>query len=555
MAPAPSCARGAVLWWLAAVWLLAWALPDAPGFVSHNERPRLLQGRALVEDGRLDLDAPSVAGLDAGIDRAVGRDGRRYPNKAPGLAIVAAATWTLARHTDAPERWHLRLSRLAGGTLPAVLLFGWLSCLPRLDPAARRSRRRATVLLFLVSPLWPYAKLFYGHALAGLFVYGAYRCGPDRGRTYARATAAGAFGGVAVTCEYTAAAFLLPLVAAATRRAFRAPRHRLRLLAGLAGALPPAVLLALYHRHAFGGVFETGYHHAARPAFAAVHARGLLGWSLPTATSLYEHLLSPWGGLLAVCPLVAFGIAARRRLGTPEDPSIRAGPLVALAVLLGLAQGGGFRVGPRYVVAALPLFVPALADNLPAIRRRPLLAFAAGAAAAAGVALCGTAAAVFPHLPPFGDPWADLLWPMATSTTPIPTLLGPLPARAVTAASVLPAAAMAAACLAADAPRRSKVAAAAGISAAALLLALRAHTATVEGAAFCRALAGAAGLPVACPAPPSEPAEHHDAGPAAYQRGRKRKPPAPPLAQSRPQTAGVRPDGQPRYGQGLTEER
>ncbi len=489
---------------------MAWALPDAPGFVSHNERPRLLQGRALVEDGRLDLDAPSVAGLDPGIDLAVGHDGRRYPNKAPGLAVVAAATWTLARHADAPERWHLRLSRLAGGTLPALLLFGWLSWLPRLDPAARRSRRRATVLLFLASPLWPYAKVFYGHVLAGLFVYGAYRCGPDRGRTYARAAAAGALGGVAVACEYTAAAFLLPLVAAATRRAFRAPRHRLRLLAGLAGALPPAVLLALYHRHAFGGVFETGYHHAARPAFAAVHARGLLGWSLPTATSLYEHLLSPWGGLLAVCPLVAFGIAARRRLDMPEDPSIRAGPLVALAVLLGLAQGGGFRVGPRYVVAALPLFVPALADNLPVIRRRPLLAFAAGAAAAAGVALCGAAAAVFPHLPPFGDPWADLLWPLATSAATIPTVLGPLPAWAVTAAQVLPAAAVGAACLAEGASPRSKVAVAAGLAAAGALLLLRTQAATAEGAAFCRALVRAGRLPVTCPAPPSEPSEQHE---------------------------------------------
>ena len=491
-------ASGATWWCLVCLWLLAWAVPDPPGFVSHNERPRLLAGRALVEDGRFDLDAPSVAGVDPGLDVARGRDGRRYPNKAPGTAVLAAATWLVARHAADPPRVHRALTRIAGALVPVVLLAAWI-CNAPVDPDARERRRAAAALTLLATPLWSYAKVFYGHGLAALFAYGAYRwAGPAR-RAPARSAAAGLCAGLSVAVEYQAVAFLVPLAVAATARA-RDPEGRRDLLAGLAGVAAPALALALYHHQVFGGVLETGYHHAVRPEFARIHARGVAGWSWPTARSLYEHLLSPWGGLLTVAPLLVLGLFARRPAVPVEDPSARWVPVVALVVLIGLAQGGGFRVGPRYVIAAMPLFALNLSENLPAIRRRPALLAAAAAAAVTGTAVCGTAAAVFPHLPPMGDPWPDLLVPMAASAVPVPTVFGPLPAWLVVAASVLPGAGLVLAALAGPrAPTRRRGAVAAGAAIAAALLAARAAAPTVEGAAFCRALAGASAAPVRCP--------------------------------------------------------
>jgi hypothetical protein len=58
----------------------------------------------------------------------------------------------------------------------------------------------------------------------------------------------------------------------------------------------------------FGGPLETGYHHVVDPGFAEIHEHGLLGLSRPTAHSLYEHLLSPWGGLVYWAPLFALAI-------------------------------------------------------------------------------------------------------------------------------------------------------------------------------------------------------------------------------------------------------
>ena len=60
-----------------------------------------------------------------------------------------------------------------------------------------------------------------------------------------------------------------------------------------------------------------------RDAFAQIHGRGLLGLQLPSATSLYEHLISPWGGLLVWAPLCLLGLlagvdAARGPRGEPE---------------------------------------------------------------------------------------------------------------------------------------------------------------------------------------------------------------------------------------------
>ncbi|RMG98802.1 MAG: hypothetical protein D6705_04855 [Deltaproteobacteria bacterium] len=490
--------RGALLCALC-LFLLSWALPAPAGFVSHNERPRLLAGRALVEDGRLDLDAPSVAHLDPGMDVSRGADGRRYPNKAPGTTFVAAATWLVARHAEAPDRTHRILSRIVGATLPAVLLLLWLCRLPDASPERRRDRRAATVLVFLASPLWPYAKVFYGHALAALLVYGAYRLGSPRREGLAAPAAAGLCAGLSVCVEYTAAAFCLPLALAVFGRAWIERRARIRLVAGLVGAMGPAAALAGYHLHAFGGIWRTGYHHALRPEFAEIHARGVLGFGLPTLHSLYAHVLSPSGGLLTVCPLLVLGVWSRRPVADHEAPSARFLPLVAVAVLLGLAQTGGFRVGPRYIVAAMPLFVPNLAENLPLLRRRPAVAFLAGAAATAGIAICGTAASVLPHLPAFGDPWSDLLVPLARSGVEVPTALGHLPAALVAGASVAGAIVLCTAAGTTRNPPRARRAWLAGAATALLLLALRAAAPTDEGSRFCRALADAGDARVPCP--------------------------------------------------------
>jgi hypothetical protein len=192
--------------------------------------------------------------------------------------------------------------------------------------------------------------------------------------------------------------------------------------AALGGALVPIAALAGYHDAVFGGPFVTPYHRVVDEGFSAVHGRGLLGLQLPSATSLFEHLLSPWGGLLVWAPLCSLGIlgglhAAR----TSHDQGERARQLLCAAVsgslllvLVGLEQSGGWRVGPRYFVLAMPLTVPGLVAAVRELGRpgRELgLALLLGLAGAALLANF-LAANWFPHSMPHGNPLGDVLWPL-----------------------------------------------------------------------------------------------------------------------------------------------
>ncbi len=84
-------------------------------------------------------------------------------------------------------------------------------------------------------------------------------------------------------------------------------------------------------------------------------------------------------------------------------------------VLIGLEQGGGWRVGPRYFVLAMPLCCAGLVAAARELGRpgRGLglgLVIGLSLAAFAGNFL---AANYFPHLIPHGNPLADLLLPLA----------------------------------------------------------------------------------------------------------------------------------------------
>jgi hypothetical protein len=227
-----------------------------------------------------------------------------------------------------------------------------------------------------------------------------------------------------VLVEYTAA-FAGPAIGVWLVWRARARRDWSAVGAALVGALIPIVALAAYHEAVFGDPFVTGYHRAVRESFAAIHGRGLLGLQLPSATSLYEHLLSPWGGLLVWAPLCVLGLFGGVHASrASHDAGERARQLLCAAVvaslllvLVGLEQSGGWRVGPRYFVLAMPLTVPGLVAATRELGRpgRGLgFALLIGLGLAAGLANF-LAATWFPHLIPHGNPLADLLAPIVVS--------------------------------------------------------------------------------------------------------------------------------------------
>jgi hypothetical protein len=390
--------------------------------MNANERPRLLQAMALVDHGTFAIDEPA-ARIDPGIDVARAPGGALYPNKPPGATVPAAIAYAGLRAWsgvtgEAPTLRALTWgARLLGAWLPTMLLVvvAWRRFAGELGSAPTRA---AIVVVVLATPLAAYAHVLFGHSLAALCVFVGVTAladafANDAEHPLRRAFVGGLVAASAVAVEYGTVFVALPIGAHAIARA-RTIGWR-PLAAALVGCAPPLVALALYHDAAFGSPWSTGYHHSVRDEFAAIHARGLLGLEWPQLAEVVEDLASPWGGLLVWAPLavivVAVGLSRAREL-----PAIAvlhlAVFLVMLAITLGLRQEGGWRVGPRYLVAALPSLIPVAALALARLAERPLAWMCTWAVMLYSVAVNALAANLFPHLVPVGNPLADLLVPL-----------------------------------------------------------------------------------------------------------------------------------------------
>jgi hypothetical protein len=265
----------------------------------------------------------------------------------------------------------------------------------------------------LATPAASYAHLAYGHQLAAaLLCVGAVLCVDAvragqalsvRGR-WIRAVGGGALAGAAVTVEYGAVFAGLPLGVFLVWSA--RSRGGLPLTLGaLFGALVPVGLLAAYHRVVYGAVLSTGYHHVTNPDFAEKHGQGFLGLSLPTADGFNTHILDPGGGLLWWAPLVPLAIYGLVKATVHPDDPVRSFARVALATVVlyllivsGLSFTGGWRVGPRYLVAVLPLLAWGWAEALGQIRNRPLWIAAVVGLATYALVVNALAANLWPHL-------------------------------------------------------------------------------------------------------------------------------------------------------------
>jgi hypothetical protein len=417
--------------------------PYFEGLLDANERPRLLAGIALIEAGTFVVDGPWAEGVAIGPDVSRSADGQLVPNKPPGATLVAAVAWVFSKGVAVVSggtptlRVYTIVARVLGGLVPTLILT-WLLWRhertwaahrahgPGITAAAAKARVDfAMVAWLLATPAWTYAKLNFGHALAACLL-GAGLLGfagmPGTRITRRQAALAGLSCASAVAVEYTAV-FAGPAIAV-----WLIWRERGRpgvIAAAVVGAAIPITLLAGYHAAVFGSPWATGYHRAAHEDFAAIHDRGLLGLQLPSATSCFEHLISPWGGLLVWAPLCLFGLfgglhAAR----TTHEQGERARQLLfasvavsLMLVLIGLEQGGGWRVGPRYYVLAMPL---AVAGLVAAVRELGRPGRGLGFALVIGLFLFAfvsnfLAANYFPHLIPHGNPLGDLLLPLFQS--------------------------------------------------------------------------------------------------------------------------------------------
>ncbi|HWB74107.1 MAG TPA: hypothetical protein VG755_04110 [Nannocystaceae bacterium] len=409
MGTARQSARARAAWLLALAFVCGASFPFLSRMMNANERPRLLQAVAIVDHGTLALDPVEI---DPGIDVARGVGGATYPNKPPGATVPAVLAYSVQRawcgllDCTPTLRGLTLLARIFGAVLPVVLLVHF--ALRRLGDDA--IARLAVLVLVVATPLWSYGHLLFSHALAALAMFvGVTKLGDAARDEDLRAAAiGGACAGATVVLEYVAVFAALPIAVWLLRR-------RRTLVAATIGALVPIALLALYHQHAFGSPWATSYHSTVDPLSAEQVAHGLLGLDVPKPAAVVEDLISPWGGLFYFAPLVVIAPLAWKLAPHDDRTHVRL-HLAVLATLvlatLCIDQAGGWRVGPRHVVLAMPALAPALALVLrQRSDREGLLAIVLGLALW-GLLVNGLAASWFPTLIPEGNPLRDQLLPL-----------------------------------------------------------------------------------------------------------------------------------------------
>lgn len=400
--------RGPRSWVVVALFVLlsVVVVPVFPHFVSPNEMSRWAAAVAIVEHGTLEVTRPAKL-LGPRMEDVSEFEGRLYSNKAPGATLVALPGFLAARPFTGPAserslRPSLAAMRVAGATLPVLVLAALFA-----RSAPEKGRREALFGLLFATPLLAYSLLLFSHALVAACLFGAWAAlfGPDQERPSAlRDVAAGALLGLAVLAEYPAA---VPSLALAAVAGWRAPGRLLRIVLG---GLPFAAALGAHNAACFGSPFRLSSGLERDPGFRELARQGLFGVGVPRPGILARLLLDPSKGLLVFSPfllLVPAGLAAARRGLRPR--AFLALVLAPLAILLTYAGypnwHGGFTVGARYLVPALPFLVLPLAF-LPS---RPVTAALAGASTAA-VALTTL---VFPFVPPgFPLPWGSFSAPL-----------------------------------------------------------------------------------------------------------------------------------------------
>jgi hypothetical protein len=352
-----------------------------PG-VLWNSDTHLYLTVSIVDRASLNID--TFARLTGDIASA---NGHFYADKAPGLSLVAVPVYALIRALYMHGATYLGiLGAPAGGpdaTIVRYLLAVALSAIPTGLIAAlivwisRRIGASAgwSLALGLTYGLGtiarPFASLFFSHQFAACLVFSAFvilfrvrRRELDERWTIL----AGFLLGYAIVTENPTAIALLVLGA----YALSAPTHGRRYFGLLAlGVAPAALIYMAYNAAVFGSPLGLGYSHLAGPdVFRQGQGQGVFGVTYPHLNAVWQTTLGPYRGLFYLSPVLLLAIPGlvllfRRPGWRPEalvSASISAGYL--LFNFSYFAWDGGYSMGPRHVLVAVPFLVLPIAELL-----------------------------------------------------------------------------------------------------------------------------------------------------------------------------------------------
>ncbi len=356
-----------------------------------NQATRIALVRTIIEEGSLSIDTYHE---DTG-DKALVH-GRYYSDKAPGASLAALLPGLVVKFLiqilDLDMKSHgvwvlyTYLVTLFVAGLPTALLglalFNFL-----------QKRRIGLIPSFvfamgfgLATPAWAFATVFFGHALASCCLFLGFllvlksATSPSAIGRRNLMLVAGALLGWAVITELPLAPASLAVLALAAYQSF----SRETLVPLLLSFTSVLVLLLTYNHLTFGSPFTLGYSHVV--GFDGMK-EGLWGVTLPRLSVLFEITFGRFRGLFVLAPFLLFSVWGFAVLLRRKEERFAAATALFICLYFFLFNAaysywnGGWSVGPRHVLPALPFLVWAAAvgaKSLPAILSVLLVIFGAG---------------------------------------------------------------------------------------------------------------------------------------------------------------------------------
>lgn len=422
-----------------------------------NERTRVMQARAVVEQGRLSIGESfrdesgklKVRDLYGNIHKGqfvndlslVCRnenelppdcEGLIYPAKPPGASLLGVPALFVAELLGAiPEgpageiqaTWVMRYFGVALLMFLSLFAFARLLKLSGLDRSQSRAMLLATAL---GTTIFPYAIMFVSHALSGgALITGMWLLVEARRKSCrVGALAAGLAAASAVFLEYHS---IIAVLCIAIWPVLMKDRWKI-LPAFAGGAVIMAVLYMVLHQVMFHSPFLTGHSHLMSAHNRFSQSSGYLGISTPHLGSLVDHLFDPYMGLLPLVPWLLLGgslgicLLLRKQPGDLPVGAARATAAIFIVYLLFVLcldkwrMMNGWSIGPRYLVpAVLPLSLAAAVGYKKLSDWNQWAASALLGLMAASVIIIASLTAVFPQPPdalknPFGELGVPLLF-------------------------------------------------------------------------------------------------------------------------------------------------
>jgi hypothetical protein len=308
------------------------------------------------------------------------RGDHAYADKAPGaswLAVPVHAMMHALAGSDAPGPDYLNAAAYASTVwsvaLPSALAVALLHVLLGALGLGPRSRAFFALAYGLGTLAFPYATLLYGHQLTAALLLMAFAVlararhaphtsGSQGAPSPALLAGTGALLGAAVAVEYPAALAVVPLGIYAAL--FVRPLPRLGWLAlGMAG---PALALAAYHAVVFGSPSALPYDFSTQPH----RSQGFfMGLGVPQWTAVQHILFTDYRGLFYSAPWLLLAVPGAVLMARRARLRAEAAVCIAVALLFVWLNAslvdwqGGWAMGPRYLIPALP-FLAVLAAGV-----------------------------------------------------------------------------------------------------------------------------------------------------------------------------------------------